>query len=98
MTDREQLESYVDAGIALLDEKGPENWRGKIDLGILNIDDHQDCILGQLYGRFGYGSDHLGHPSLRENGFWPLIEIDDCANMLTEIWKEKLTASSVPSS
>lgn len=54
------IEERVAAGVALLDAKGPADWRSLINLDILNLDDAYNCILGQLYGEFIQGARHLG--------------------------------------
>lgn len=36
-------------GIALLDERGPKDWRDSIDLERLDMSSPWDCVLGQLY-------------------------------------------------
>lgn len=42
----------VQRGIDLLDEKGPKDWRDKIDITILSITSPLSCILGQTFGSF----------------------------------------------
>jgi hypothetical protein len=41
----------VKRGAALLDEKGPADWRSQIDLDALDMERGHLCILGQLYRR-----------------------------------------------
>lgn len=57
---RPTIEERVTAGVALLDAKGPADWRSRINLNILDLDDAYNCILGQLYGEFIQGAKHLG--------------------------------------
>lgn len=40
----------VAAGVQLLDEKGPEGWRDRIDVESLSLASPIDCVLGQVYG------------------------------------------------
>ena len=44
----------VREGAALLDERRP-GWRGAIDVERLDLGSCFNCVLGQLYGQFGYG-------------------------------------------
>lgn len=56
----------VERGAALLDEKGPDGWRDRIDLDRLNMSDTSWCVLGQVYsgvttwGGYGEGLRVLG--------------------------------------
>ena len=52
----------VPRGVALLDEKGPSDWRSKIDPAKLRMFSFHGCVLGQLYGNFFIGKDALGIP------------------------------------
>lgn len=58
------VEERVRRGIALLDKKGPENWRTNIDLSDLDLKDPWDCVLGKVYGTFSAGVLALGIGSL----------------------------------
>lgn len=78
----------VDAGIALLDERGPEGWDDKINLATLNIANARDCVLGQVYGRYGAGCNALDIGLGLEYGFWSFLGMTS----LTEVWREKITA------
>lgn len=95
MIDQEELEGNVDAGIELLDEKGPDEWRKKLDLDILDIDSCDLCVLGQLYGHTIDGKEQLDISNLKLFGFWPIDGTEDCSDRLTEIWKKKLSPESV---
>lgn len=50
----------VVAGIELLDEMGPADWRDTIDVKRLNIELADRCVLGQLYGSYLGGLRALG--------------------------------------
>ncbi len=101
MINREQLEGYVDAGIALLDEKCAfKDWRGKVDLERLNVRSSSDCILGQIYGCYGEGLHDLSFSKSSYlygfiSGFmhWGLEEEKEVEEILEEIWREKLCQS-----
>lgn len=46
----------VTRGIALLDDKGPEGWRSRIDLGRLNISMMSRCVITMVFGYSGADS------------------------------------------
>lgn len=48
------IQKRVARGVALLDERVP-GWEKRIDLKELKMQDCFQCMLGQLYGDFGYG-------------------------------------------
>jgi hypothetical protein len=48
----------VQLGARLLDERRP-GWASEIDLASLDLGSLCDCVLGQLYGSFGHGTDVL---------------------------------------
>ena len=52
--------SRVLKGIALLDKKGPEDWRTKISIENLNMGSGDDCIIGQLYDSYAHSINELG--------------------------------------
>lgn len=94
------------AGERLLDEKGPENWRAKINRTTLNMSRLSECTLGQVYGLFEDGLTALGltqNESIRY-GFY--IYVEDCPGgercfcisvyePLTAAWLEILPALSL---
>jgi hypothetical protein len=47
------------AAAEVLDEKGPEDWRERIDPSTLEVASCSECVLGQIFG--GY---HLGLKAL----------------------------------
>lgn len=67
---------YVAAGAALLDEKGPEDWRERIRTHreALNMASTSACVLGLLYGSYFNGKDALGFyavsPELYDRESW----------------------------
>jgi len=50
----------VQAGAALLDDLGPEQWWTKLDAANLEISSCVRCVLGQLYGTYSVGLDGVG--------------------------------------
>jgi hypothetical protein len=44
-----RADEYVAAGIAWLDQNGPADWRSRVDLGTLDINSVDDCVLGQVF-------------------------------------------------
>lgn len=102
MINREELEGYVDAGIALLDKECAfDNWREKIDLGELRMSLSDKCILGQIYGSFGTGCADMNIPLPYQYGFArQIIKLEPGAKHphagpyykeLNKIWREKLS-------
>lgn len=67
------INERVQAGIALLDEKGPADWRERIDLGKLDLAYMSRCILGQVFGDFYAGARDLG---FKEEWAWYVNERD----------------------
>lgn len=50
---------YVQKGIKLLDEKYP-GWENEIDISKLQMMNHKNCIVGQLFGDYLRGLKILG--------------------------------------
>ena len=63
------IQDKVRRGFALLDAKGPPNWRTKINLHKLDMRNRCLCILGQLYGDYFKGKEALGIADAAEYGF-----------------------------
>lgn len=63
------LQERVQAGIAVLDELGPENWRELVDLNTLDMTSESMCILGQLYGEYTEGKYALSILAGSDYGF-----------------------------
>lgn len=62
----DSVEEAVSFGVMLLDERGP-GWANSIDLSTFSISNGDHCILGQLFGSYGYGCDRLGlHDEMAE--------------------------------
>lgn len=87
ITDRD----LVDRGIALLNERGPEGWRGRVNLERLNLRDYKECLLAQLYGTFADGVKQLDiDPQVYGFVHQGIVENCYCAR-LTEAWRQALT-------
>lgn len=54
----EEFADRVARGAALLDQADP-GWQDRINPLTLNIADPFNCVLGQLYGMFSYGTHYL---------------------------------------
>lgn len=91
------MNEQVARGIALLDERGPTDWRKRINLDTLDVGSLENCILGQLYGSF------LRKPS---SVFWDTVNCGFDVPMqprdeeyvaayveLTRAWRDALTVS-----
>lgn len=48
---RQTVEQRVARGIALLDERGPEGWRDRVNLDDLDMINPRRCVLGQVYDK-----------------------------------------------
>lgn len=98
----DMIRERVRRGIAMLDNKGPRDWRYKIDLGTLDMISSKRCVLGQVYGFLGYGLNELGMKTLHawmddpkwrevcDHGFALLSGDPVDFGRLTEIWREEL--------
>lgn len=59
-TDTITISPNVEAGAKLLDEHfGTTTWRADVDQERLSIRSTHDCVLGQLFGDFDLGLEHL---------------------------------------
>lgn len=78
----------VNAGIKLLDESGPSNWRDLVDLNTLRLEACDVCVLGQVFGSFDDGLDNLDltHSTSKRYGF----NTDYSMLELTKAWKDAL--------
>lgn len=45
----------VQRGIALLDERGPKDWRRRVDVATLDVCNPWRCVIGQVYGGYASG-------------------------------------------
>lgn len=86
-------EDRVKAGIKFLDENYNGNWREKINLDKLDISDHENCVLGQLFvsyligiikfvSVYGYNSYSMG---FNDSNSYETKE-------LTKEWKKQLSS------
>jgi hypothetical protein len=50
----------VAKGVALLDEKGPDDWRDRVRWQSLYMYSGTGCVLGQVYGKYWAGVKALG--------------------------------------
>ena len=90
-------------GMELLDERGPEGWRGRVNIPALDMGHGTRDILGQLYGSYYrgmvalFGEDWADRHSERDAvtgksylyfGFAPVLEIS--RPMLTNAWRKEL--------
>jgi hypothetical protein len=55
----DELAERVERGAALLDERRP-GWWDEVDVGRLDFDSCEECVLGQLWGSYGSGKKRLG--------------------------------------
>lgn len=71
---QEAMESAVQAGIAWLDEHGPEDWRSLVNVRILDINSTQYCVLGQVFAKYANNPEHTrtgywGDPEMYYSGY-----------------------------
>jgi len=79
-------------GSELLDERGPKNWRQKIDPSTLDLATTDCCLLGQIYGSYGRGVQKLRICCIVavECGFATGLSY----SALTRHWKDALAESA----
>lgn len=88
----------IELGAKWLDMTKPD-WKDKIDLSILDMDDSKHCIIGQVFGNFNtVRGKVLSESTVEKYGFiYHDHEDDDDTdneiNELTEAWKEYLNPS-----
>lgn len=95
-----RIAKEIAKGMALLDQKGPEDWRGKIECDTLDMQSCFDCILGQLYGEYADGLQHLTRTGettfARRHGFEVTMNEDEEDGVtslyaqLDEAWRQAL--------
>lgn len=97
----------VRRGAALLDERGPADWRDQINSDRLNLGSIHDCVLGQVYyfvdryEPFDAGLKRLGAPMDDGNNDVELDwtfdhgfdDPDNGYHALTEAWRAYLTTT-----
>ena len=74
----------VARGVQWLDDNH-DGWRERIDWDRLDLDDLNDCILGQLLG--GCAASGLTWNQLKTHGFWGLDAHEDYV-ALTQAWRD----------
>lgn len=92
MTREEVYRNSIRKGIRLLDERGPEDWRGQINLNELNIGCSYSCVLGQVYGYYGTGMDSLGIYGWNAKTYG--FDTPFSHRSLTRYWKDELAHSA----
>jgi len=68
----------VATGIQWLNQNAPENWRELVDLDKLDIDDPEDCILGQVFADKANNFDYVREVSWSQLG-WKFVNGYDYA-------------------
>lgn len=80
----------VAKGISMLNAQDP-NWRDWVDFETLELSSLGECILGQVFGSWGRGTEALnitGHRSAQtENGF-DLSEDEYYSEEVNDLWAE----------
>lgn len=83
-------EAEIAKGIAAIERGYPPEWRSKVNLDNLDLDDHQFCVLGQLSGSFYWGLRHLGIPDSEVEDYGFMLDasaLDSDYDRLTNEWK-----------
>lgn len=52
----------AEGAAVLLDDRAPERWYHRIDLGRLDQNSTSDCVAGQIFGGYSDGLEYLGVP------------------------------------
>jgi len=52
----------AEGAAVLLDDRAPERWYHRIDLGRLDQNSTSDCVAGQIFGTYSDGLEYLGVP------------------------------------
>jgi len=87
------IAEYVQNGIKLLDEKGPENWRELIELDPLDIQFTNHCIIGQLArSNTSHYSALLNKLDVEHPEEYGFDEVDGEYDVLTHEWRLALSA------
>lgn len=91
--DYDRMHRDVLDGIGLLNEEGPDDWRARIDLSTLDVDNAFWCVLGQVYGYYEDGLSELGlnYTTAPDFGFSLDHGTDDEWYALTQIWVGELS-------
>lgn len=81
---RTGIEERAARGAALLDEMCP-GWADRVDLDILDMNDCDDCIVGQVFEDYREGLEDLGFDLERDDEYDFGFDLDD------EAYKPSLT-------
>src|SRR6478735_12553958 len=83
----------VNAGIKLLDESGPSNWRDLVDVNTLRLESCEVCVLGQVFGSFEDGLNNLDltQSTSKDYGFNTNYSMQE----LTKAWKDALGKNDI---
>ena len=87
----------VRKAVDLLDEKGPRDWRAKIDTRTLDVSDSDNCVLWQVYGSYFEGLEILGIDAKKVDA----ADLDDLewafsGPECTPVWINEIEGSRVP--
>lgn len=107
----EPVADRVAWGVALLDEKGPEGWRTRVNPDTLDLTSDYVCVLGLVYGSFREGMMVLGlsgHATAARYGFaaitrggWGDVFVTEKTPEILELeseWRRVLTAEPADAS
>lgn len=85
----------VNEGIIELDTHVPD-WRSKVNSGILLMDSHKDCILGQIYGSYfsGVKALDLTDETVIVYGFETEDYSEEGYEELSKEWQRRLTGDN----
>jgi hypothetical protein len=72
-------------GAKLLDEKYEGDWREKIDIDELDMDNQDECILGQMYGDYEDGLEEV----VRVGVIIKLVKIMDLTTTVMRVLGKK---------
>lgn len=84
------VKKRVQRGIALLEKKHGPNWVDRVDLETLELMNCENCVLGQLYGRYSAGTSAL-HITFEAPDYGFTIRDDDGWGRLQAAWMDALT-------
>ena len=86
-----RFDAEIARGAAYLDERTPD-WRERIDLGRLILNDPHSCIIGQVYGNY-YGHLNMAISDSDRHGFSAEDLSDEAWDQLTMEWREYIEAT-----
>lgn len=90
------LHQRVKKGAALLDKEQP-GWASKVNPDGLDMRSGSYCILGQAFGEYEDGTDHLDVEG-RDYGFDLVYEVDDVSDwrILDALWIKEVQKRTNP--